>query len=132
MNRLSQLITVVSLVSVAGCMTTAERQEKQDELARTAPVCSGEADCNAKWEAAQLWIVHHAAYKIQTVTNVLIETYNPGPNEPAIAVRVTKEPQGGGKYKLLVNIWCNNMFGCTPNQWDAALDFNRSVGAVSP
>lgn len=122
---------MTSCALVAGCATTPspEMQARQAELARTTPVCRNETDCKAKWEAAQLWVVHNAAYKIQTSTSVVIETYNPGPSEPKIAARVTKEPIGGGSYKLLVNIWCNNIFGCIPNQWDAALDFNRTVSA---
>ena len=118
---------------LSGCAgNSAEIQAKRAELERTTPVCVDEADCTAKWEAAQLWIVHNAAYKLQTVTNVLLQTYNAEPNSPSIAVQATKEPLGGGKYKIVVSVSCNNMFGCVPNQWDAALSFNRTVSAVTP
>jgi len=107
-------------------------QAKRAELEQTTPICNDEKDCNAKWEAAQLWIVHNAGFKLQTTTNVLLQTYNATGGSPSIAVQVTKEPMGGGKYKILVSVSCDNMFGCVPNQWDAALDFNRTVSAATP
>lgn len=128
------LTTTVALYALlSGCNTTPspEIQAKRAELERTTPVCNDEKDCNAKWEAAQLWIVHNSGFKIQTATNVLIQTYNATGGSAAIAVQATKEPIGGGKYKILVRVSCDNMFGCVPNQWDAALDFNRKVGATA-
>ncbi len=98
----------------------------------TIPTCSGEADCKAKWEAAQLWIVHNAGFKIQTATDVLIETYNPTGSSPSLAARVTKEPLGGGQYKIVVYVWCANMFGCVPDGWQAAINFNQVVAAARP
>lgn len=62
----------------------------------------------------------------------LLETYNPGYAKTDLAVRVTKEPLGGGNHRLVVKTWCDNLFGCTPNAWDAALDFNRTISAVVP
>lgn len=114
-----------------GCAASPELQATQAELRRTIPTCSGTEDCNAKWEAAQLWVVKNSGWKIQYQSNVLIETYNATGSSPRIAVRVTKEPMGGGKYQLIVNVWCDNIFGCQPNAWDAALDFNRQISAIS-
>lgn len=137
MNRFNILALIaVALLSslLASCVTTPSPaiQAKRAELERTTPICVDENDCKAKWEAAQLWIVHNAGFKLQITTDVLLQTYNATGGSPSIAVQVTKEPMGGGKYKILVNISCDNMFGCVPNQWDAALDFNRTVSAVTP
>ena len=89
------------------------------------PICESAEDCAAKWEAAQLWIVKNAGYKLQIVTDVLLETY--GSRDMSLAVRVTKEPIGGGKYKLVATIGCNNPFGCTTNPKKALSDFNLKV-----
>jgi hypothetical protein len=133
MKRYIQVI-VVSIVAsmLCACATSPAMQAKQAELNRTIPTCAGAEDCNAKWEAAQLWVVHNAAFKIQTQSNVLIETYNATGGTTNIAVRVTKEPIGGGKYQFLVRVWCDNIFGCQPNSWDAALDFNQKISAATP
>lgn len=124
--------TTIASSALCGCATPPEVQAKQSEFLRTIPTCTGVDDCNAKWDAAQLWIVHNAGWKIQTQSNVLIETYNPVESSPRIAVRVTKEPIGGGKYMLVVKVWCNNVFGCQPDAWDAAIDFNRHIASVTP
>jgi len=123
---------VITTALLVGCATSPERQAKQAEFSRTIPTCSGTADCNAKWEAAQLWVVHNAGWKIQTQSSVLIETYNAVNSSSNIAVRVTKEPLGGGRYQLLVKVWCANIFGCHPDSWDAALKFNQEIGQVTP
>jgi len=102
------------------------------QFRNTIPTCDGDADCKAKWEAAQLWVVHNAGFKIQTATDVLIETYNPTGGSPSLAARVTKEPLGGGRYKLVVYVWCDNVFGCVPDGWQAAINFNQVVGAAHP
>ena len=123
--------SIISTSILCGCATSPKMEVKQAEVFRTIPTCSGAEDCNAKWEAAQLWVVHNAGWKIQTQLSVLIETYNAVGSSPRIAVRVTKEPLGGGKYKFIINVWCDNIFGCQPNSWDAALDFNRRISAVT-
>lgn len=129
--------------SLSGCATkppspeiqalqAQELQALRAQLEQTTPVCLDEKDCKAKWEAAQIWIVRHAGYKLQITTDVLLQTYNATDASRSIAVQATKESLGGGKYKILVNVSCDNIFGCVPNQWDAALDFNRVVGAATP
>lgn len=134
LERAFKLSSILVFLVASGCASTPspQIQAKKAEFERTVPICEGEADCKAKWEAAQLWVVHNAGFKIQTATDVLVETYNPGPSDAKIAARVTKEPLGGGKYKLVVFVWCNNIFGCVPNGWDAAIDFNNKVGAATP
>jgi hypothetical protein len=109
-----------------------QREAMQAEYTNSIPTCEGADDCKAKWDAAQLWVVKNAGYKIQTATDVVIETYNPTESGVELAARVTKEPLGGGKYKILVRLWCNNIFGCSPNAHQAALAFNKAVGEATP
>ena len=118
-----------ALLVFASC-ASAPPPEKVSQFRSTIPTCENADDCKAKWEAAQLWVVHNAAYKIQTATDVLIETYNS--TDTGIAVRVTKEPLGGGRYQILVTVGCGNPFGCAGNTWDLAINFNRTVGAATP
>ena len=131
---------------IAGCTSTPSPEflAKQAEIEKSVPVCVDERDCNAKWEAAQLWVIHNSAFKIQTATSVLIETYNAVQGEDGISARVTKEPMGNGKYKFVVNIWCDRVLACPPDTGcpkilvcrpsvqDATLDFNKTVGAATP
>ncbi|HEX3529699.1 MAG TPA: hypothetical protein VH988_21790 [Thermoanaerobaculia bacterium] len=118
---------------------------KQAEIEASIPVCTGDADCVAKWEAAQLWVVHNAGFKLQTVTNVLLETYAPAyasagiTNNPddvgRIFAKITKEPIGNGSYRIVPIIACLARFRPFGAQdecltQDQTLDFNRTVTAA--
>lgn len=139
MRFTSIVVPLISLVVLSGCgldpvymaERDAERAAAQERYNKTIPICVDEKDCIAKWEAAQLWVAKNAGFKIQTTTNVLIETYNP--TTRALAVSVTKEPIGGGKYKIVAEIWCRSgKYECIPDAYDATLGFNRTVSAATP
>ena len=128
------ITAALASVGLMGCSSnpsTAERAAKQAEIQRTIPTCHSDQECRLKWSAARNWILANSPMKLQHITDDFLETYNPQPNHPSIAVRVQKQPLADGTgYGFPVTIWCDNMFGCVPNQWDAALDFNRTVNAV--
>lgn len=109
---------------LSGCATTPPAPPVE------MPTCDGAADCAAKWEAAQLYVVKHAGMKIQNVTSVLIETFNPPQYGTDLAMRVTKEPMGGGSYRLVIDAWCNNMFGCGSPPRSVEADFARVIAAT--
>lgn len=134
MKRITLAALIAPSIILASCATTPSpaEQAKRAEFEKTIPVCVDEKDCKVKWETAQLWIVRNSAYKLQIVTDVLLQTYNPTGGTPQIGVQATKEPAGGGRYKILVRVFCDNIFGCVPNPWDAVLDFNKTVGAAAP
>ena len=116
----------------AGCATGgANRAAMQAEFNSTIPTCDSKEACDAMWEAAQLWIAKNSRLKIQTATNVLIETYGGGQNSAVLAMRATKEPAGGGKSRIVFDGGCNNMFGCVPNVFEAGIRFNRAVAATA-
>jgi hypothetical protein len=131
MFKFFRFTSVFAVVAATACATAVppERQAKMLEVDRTIPICTSDKDCAAKWEMAQLWVVKNAAFKLQTVTNVLLETYNPTPHSVDFAARVLKEPLGNGKYKLVARVWCDNIYGCNRDAWDMLLDFNRTVNA---
>jgi hypothetical protein len=127
------IVAVISsgILLILGSAATQVQQPKIDEFQRTIPKCFTDKEYERKWAAAQSWVAAHAAYKIQTATNSLMETYNARNSSPGIAVQVVKEPIGDNGYRFLVRVWCDNIFGCRPDSWDAALDFNRTINAVA-
>lgn len=134
MRYTRHLTASLAVVTLAGCGTApnpATTYRLQD-VERTRPTCSTPDECQQKWEVAQLWVVKNADYKIQTATSVLIQTFNPRRSSSAIAAQVTKEPLGGGRYRFVAKVWCDNMFGCKPDEVSAVLDFNGTVNAVKP
>jgi len=118
----------LTLGACAGTQVSAQRAE----FVSTIPTCVSDKECELKWAAARRWVLQTSPYRIQHMTNDFLETYNSEPHSPKLAVRVVKEPVDATRYRIVVTTGCNNMFGCFPDSWEAALSFNRYVNAVSP
>ena len=114
----------------AGCIgeIQAQRQAMVSRLYETIPTCENEQDCKEKWNAAQAWIATNCGMKIQIATDTIIETYNPTGGSTRLAARAIKEPLGDGKYRIVINVWCDNFLGCFPDALESAVDFNQYVG----
>jgi hypothetical protein len=100
------LFAVISfgILMILGSAATQTRQPMIDESQQTIPKCFNDKECERKWDAAQAWVVTHAAYKTQVATSSLIETYNAPNSSTGIAVRVVKEPIGDNGYRFLVRV----------------------------
>lgn len=121
------LAAALATVSCAAIDRQGMRETRQrDEISSTLPICVEGPDCKAQWDAAQRWILQNLRWKIQNANDVYIETFGPS-NEAATAMRVVKEPVGGGRYSITANVRCGNIFGCFPNPADSLLSFNRYV-----
>lgn len=129
-KRLALSLLVISLL-LSGCTTTQQIKAKRMRFQETIPVCLNEQDCKEKWAAAQVWVARNCGMKIQIATDTIIETYNSTDQSTRLAARVLKEPIGNGKYRIVINTWCDNLLGCFPNTWDAAIDFNEYVGRTA-
>lgn len=114
-RQYKKLVSLVLLV-LLGCATTSPRLVTALLPAENIGAqieCQG--TCKEEWERAQLWIVKHSRYKIQLVTDVLIETYNPRKGDTNYGLTVTKEPIGNSGYSIRLDLVCGNMFGgCSP------------------
>ena len=130
MKRLFATLSAALLLTSCQTYDPAVAKAKLARIKQTIPICTIPAECEAKWEAAQLWVVRNAGYKIQLATSVLIETYNSVQPSTNLAVQVIKEPAGAGNYRFLAKAWCGNVFGCFPDPHDAVLDFNQTLNAV--
>lgn len=71
--------------------------------------------CGDEWDRSQLWLARHSKWKIQTSSNVLLQTYNPVDYDPSYGFTVMKEPRGGGAYTIRLALICGNLLGCDPN-----------------
>jgi hypothetical protein len=127
---MKKLFVVAAALVLQGCAASAEIQALQAQISATVPTCNSEELCRRKWEAAQVWIAQNSSYKLQIATDVLLETYNPAEYDPGIAVRVLKEPTGSTSYRFVVTVWCANVFGCNPNQYQAAIGFNNTLNSI--
>lgn len=123
--------TAIFVISALICScATAPSPREQAQIEATRPTCQGEKDCAAKWETAQLYVIKHTDYKLEIATNVLIETFDS--RDKGMAMSVTKEPLGGGQYKLVARAWCDSILGCYQPPVDVVLGFNQQVAASPP
>lgn len=131
MYNILSILLISLLTACASPEQKVEKQAKIEEFRSTIPICTGPADCAAKWEAAQYFIIKTSPMNMQTVTNVLIQTYPSPKNSIRLAMSVTKEPLGNGKYRILVNAYCDNfMWPCEPGKLESALGFNNYVNSI--
>lgn len=124
-GRLTRPFYFLAVLLLVGCA----RATSPDLLAALAPapaatqfLCGGE-NCNLAWQRAQLWISKHSRWKIQTATDVLIQTYNPSANSPTYGFTVSEEPMEPGTYRITIQIVCGNLLGCNPRPEDIARAF---------
>lgn len=126
---MSRAAIITAAIALAGCASAPPVQPVP------APTCSAGADCNAKWDAAQLWIAKNAGFKLQTATGVLLQTFGPSSatrDSTSLAVTVMREPDGPGQFRIVARMSCGNPFGCTPEAPAALADFNRKIAAATP
>lgn len=131
-----KIIYALSLtLAITGCAMTpgqsqVDRLALQARVRDTIPVCTSPTECQNKWEAAQVWIIKNAGYKIQTATSAVIETYNAVGGSTEFHMLLLKESIGDGKYQLNLAVNCDNMFGCKKEPYQAIMDFNNYINGI--
>lgn len=85
--------------------------------------CEGKAQCDAMWSRAQLFVTQKSAYKVQMVSDSIIQTFGPLARDPGLAYLVTRETSSDGNGIITVRPRCANMFGCVPSISRGAQDF---------
>ena len=113
-----KLLLPFFLLFICACTTTSITPEISKKLSDPL-ICEGEKQCKVMWDRAMYFINTNAAFKIQTVNDNMILTYNPKRYSTELAFRVIKQPLGDDKYKIITSAWCDNMFGCQPDHWSA-------------
>lgn len=100
---MKKIITSIAIISTSilflGCAggMSPEVKNKVNALPENDVVCSN--GCTLEWERAEYWINKHSKLKIQNITSNTIETYNPYQGKQ-FGFRLSKEPLGGGKYRI--------------------------------
>lgn len=126
---------VAFVLMLPGCAELARQQALRQALieeARQPVVCQKGTDCEYRWGRAVQWVNANSHWKIRTATDFMLSTEGPFDTMwPAYTVQ--KIPQSDGSYWIAMEAGCGNMFACSPDPWDAVLDFRRFVSAgVSP
>jgi hypothetical protein len=94
---------------------TPEQQAALQQAANRPVTCTTGKDCEEKWSRAVHWVTQNSAYKIQTVSDNVIQTMGPLPNDASPAFTVTKVFNGSDTYALVLHGGCDNIWGCVPD-----------------
>ncbi len=116
-----------ALALLAGCSTSGQIAGETMEQATAPLTCTNKAECDAWWARAQVWVSNHSEYKLQTVTDSIIQTDGPSGGKRALAYQITKTPSNEGTATVGFAAHCDNMLGCEPNPWKAGADFKQFV-----
>lgn len=129
----STLAAAASIALFAGCSTQGQVGAETMEQATAPLTCMSKAECDAWWGRAQVWVTNHSDYKLQTVTDSIIQTAGPSGGKRSLAYQITKTPSNEGTATIGFAAHCDNMLGCELNPWKAGADFKQFVrGGASP
>jgi hypothetical protein len=123
-DKMKVLILMALMISLAGCSNISARLQPALSPASgmgNNVICK--AGCKDEWQRAQLWIVKHSKWKIQTATDVSIQTYNPVGHDVSYGFSVTKEPMGADTFVINIEMVCGNALGCDPKPYDVKRAF---------
>jgi hypothetical protein len=126
-------LTLLSLIFLFGCaMDQATLKKAEEQYRASIPKCSSENECREMWTAAQTWVTKNTHFKIYSITDSLIRTYDPPTGCGSLGYKITKESLGSGKNRFIIESICRSFFGCSnPYPVDAALDFNNYLSRYS-
>ena len=126
------LLALVAAATLTGCAAALVGPRppvepwEMDEA--SAPVeCTGPIQCNTAWRAAQAWVVNNSGYKVQVVSDAIIQTYNAPAYSQSYAFTVTREPRGEGVERLFIVPSCGQAPLCALSSWRMSARFNRAM-----
>ena len=113
---------------LSGCAETPTVGGSAASATSAEPVlCVGKLQCDAYWQRAQAWVANNSAYRLQTVTDTVIETAGPAAARTGLAFRITRVPDNQDGARIFVLAACGNAVGCSPASSDAVIAFKRFV-----
>jgi hypothetical protein len=121
-----RILVVLGAASVLAACSAAPRAVPAPP---PAPItCQTRADCEAKWSRAISWIVNNSELKIQTQSDLLIQTYNSIDASTSLAFTITRVATGEpGIYQITIAAGCANFIGCFPTPAEARASFAAFV-----
>lgn len=118
---------VAAAITLAGCATQPPPTAEERAAAEKPLICQGPEQCATYWQRATFYISTNSRFKIQTANENLIQTFTPTGGTTSPGYMVTREPLGGGAFRLWVKVACDNMFGCHPPMYQEVGRLKRYI-----
>lgn len=126
MRSILHALGLASALATFGCASTSPSiLAELDALPTIGSTACDSTDCTVQWQRAQVWLSRHSAWKIQTATDVMLETFNATHNDATYSFRVTREPLSGGRYDIRMEPVCQGhaITKCSPKAEDVKKAF---------
>ena len=123
-GKLKKTLLIGLLASaLTGCAVRPPADPVFTARANAPLACKDKAQCDYFWQRAQVWISTRSAYKIQTATDVVIQTYGPVGVGLDLAHRAVRENNPDGSGRISIKAMCNNYIRCDPPVEESQLKF---------
>lgn len=113
-----------ALLLVAGCASTSTLSPAQQKKALAPISCKDGPSCDILWQRSQAWIANNSHWRIQMLSDSLLQTYGPG-NDPYLAFTVIREKKQDGGADIVIAARCGNALGCVVAPIDALYNFRE-------
>ena len=126
MKKTIVLTVAIMLTACAPSMTPGQKAALIAAADRPVNCKSGD-DCAQKWSRATQWVKQNSKYKFQTISENLMQTMGPLPQDPSPAYTVTKVSTGKNIYSIELDGGCDNWIGCIPSMLESKASFANFV-----
>lgn len=123
----SAVLLWVALLMLSGCSQVRFSEPAANPEAAEPVLCATASQCEIYWQRAQAWVANNSPYRLQTVTDAVIETDGPTPTQTRLAFRITKVPDNTGGARIYAVAACSNVYACSPTPTEAIAAFKRFV-----
>jgi hypothetical protein len=123
------LLAVLCVAGVmgAGCSTGGQVDPDTMQIATAPLTCANKSECDLLWKRALAWVTQVSSYKVESVSDTLIQTAGPDGGKRALAYQITRTPNKDGTATIGFAAHCDSSLGCRPNPWEAGADFKQFV-----
>jgi len=116
----------IAAAALPGCVQTPIAVEPPATSAEPV-LCVDRSQCDVYWQRAQAWVANNSVYRLQTITDTVLETAGPQPARTGLAFRITRVPDNQEGARIYVMAACGNSVACNPAPSDAVIAFKRFV-----
>lgn len=118
-------------IALLGCVSpnrfpnVAPATDADAELAAKPLICVGPEQCSLWWRRAQFWIARSSAYKLQVISDTVLETYGARNGSTGWAFSATREPLQDGAEQIELSPSCGRYPQCIENPLKLRAEFAR-------
>lgn len=116
-----------SLIAIVTGCTVIEVDKATQEEALRPLTCANEQECSLQWQRAQFWIGANSFWKLQLITDTILQTYTPPNADLRLGYKVMRERNPDGSSRIWVGANCGNSFGCSEHPYSAMRRFKEYV-----